>query len=617
MIGIIESYSKHFYERLDSTPSEKRPAMFLYIEECSKLLVFKFSTLIPLLNTGMNAFKGLDSIYLKACTSYMSFISAFLLKLSKSRKIELVSVLIKQWYDRLLQEPKNPNYHSDLQAMEQVPVFFMFHHLLKTNYFFKMMSHEDSIIGVKLLNSAEKTGKVFEFFSIYVDAWLDIAMNTDSLNSDKITSKSLTKAILEIFNQYISAKDSFESLSNIDMFVNSTLKIFKSEFINDARGNLLKIYDKITEIDKVALAFLDSLESLDNKHPLHNFLEILEKKPKEDGVTFSVKYNTLMIFEKMAKHMKRVIPKNPEKIDSLIDFLKNHSIVQRMVAIINIKDVDPNISEESLTSYFNYYESLLDAILPLLTVLPKNEEYSINLISEPPLTTLLCKLFQNNRKHILKKFPKLLSTLFTLYEKCLQIFVVYSKTSKEHAKLEELREKLFSKSFIFIIKTCFVNIPLSNQDAYLWKRSDDPGRDLANSLINIISEITQAITSAPNLFRNYSQVLEENGVLPILQKVDLPHPKLKIIIERLSNNNNSSSPSLKQYPSFAKPSSSSSVPPATNTPPANDSSNNSNNARFQTTNASSSTPKPPVFRPPDSASNQTATKQVFKPPPRK
>ncbi|KAG2386986.1 hypothetical protein C9374_002021 [Naegleria lovaniensis] len=537
--AIIEAHAHHFSSTLAQDTENKKTLCFLFIDECLKVVVYYYSQAIPLFEKVMKE-------------SNLSHLSR---------------------YDLII----------SITANSLLPFSYL------RNLFF-IISYEHSTVGIKLLAGMEKMNRMAVDFSNYLNSFISIASDANGANggTNKIDiniSVSLCKVIFGIFEQYIQAKDknTLSRFENWPKFVDTTLQLFDPSLVTVLISSLRKVYYEIVDIDSVVWHLLEKLSLGDlSSHPYVHFLEVLEKT-NEQGVNFMTKYNSVIVLERAFKNTTPLLlsQSRSDMIDTVLNFCKNHRVLYRLLGLVNVKAVADDLKEESLMNYFSYYESLLGTLYPLLSMIPMNEEYAMEFVSRSQVPKCLIVFLQNNQKHIIKKHPKLLACIFKLYEKSLQIFITFAKLNPTHQKLEETRNDLFSKTFVFIVKFCFERIQPANQQTFFWSRPDDEEREVPYSFVNILKAITDAATNTAipiiaTLFKDYLQTLKETNVKNILQNVELSssmyQQKVKSILLKLSPDSNkpltttlpqianssniSASATLKAYskfPSFAKP----------------------------------------------------------------
>nr|CAG4718848.1 unnamed protein product [Naegleria fowleri] len=668
--AIIESHAHHFSSTITQDTDNKKTLCFLFMDECLKIVVYYYSKAIPLFEKLMTEpnitnLSHYDLLYLKASRLTMSFFCPFTLKLPLTRKVEVLTEFVAKKIPN--SERINPNDEIALQRLESPSLLTLFYHCLNLRNFFFIISYETSTVGIKLLAGMEKMNNMAVDFSNYLNSFISVASEHASTSSrtnkiDISISVSLCKVIFGIFEQYIQAKDKkiLSKFENWPKFVDTTLQLFDPSLVSVLISSLRKVYYEIVDIDSVVWHLLEKLSQSDSSHPYFHFLEVLEKS-NEEGVNFMTKYNSVIILERAFKNTTPLLLAQPRSdiIDTILNFCKNHRVLYRLLGLVNVKAIADDLKEESLMNYFSYYESLLGTLYPLLSMIPMNEEYAMEFVSRSQLPKCLIVFLQNNQKHIIKKHPKLLACIFKIYEKSLQIFVTFAKLHPTNQKMEETRNDLFSKTFVFIVKFCFERIQPANQQTFFWSRPDDEEREVPCSFVNILKAITDAATNmavpiVSTLFKDYLQTLKEKNVTTILQNVELPtatyQQKVKSIISKLTDSNkvstilpqvssalNSGSSTTphkaiySKFPSFAKPPNITSTNSTnTHSVPNSSSPNNAvkqkqvvvttpsatsltNVQQVSSSNNSGTTPpanasNKPVFVPP---------RQVFRPPPRK
>ena len=475
LIGaIIESHAHHFSSTITQDTDNKKTLCFLFMDECLKIVVYYYSKAIPLFEKLMTEpnitnLSHYDLLYLKASRLTMSFFCPFTLKLPLTRKVEVLTEFVAKKIPN--SERINPNDEIALQRLESPSLLTLFYHCLNLRNFFFIISYETSTVGIKLLAGMEKMNNMAVDFSNYLNSFISVASEHASTSSrtnkiDISISVSLCKVIFGIFEQYIQAKDKkiLSKFENWPKFVDTTLQLFDPSLVSVLISSLRKVYYEIVDIDSVVWHLLEKLSQSDSSHPYFHFLEVLEKS-NEEGVNFMTKYNSVIILERAFKNTTPLLLAQPRSdiIDTILNFCKNHRVLYRLLGLVNVKAIADDLKEESLMNYFSYYESLLGTLYPLLSMIPMNEEYAMEFVSRSQLPKCLIVFLQNNQKHIIKKHPKLLACIFKIYEKSLQIFVTFAKLHPTNQKMEETRNDLFSKTFVFIVKFCFERIQPANQ----------------------------------------------------------------------------------------------------------------------------------------------------------
>jgi len=579
--SFLESNSKYFCSEIENN-SPKSSQYFHLVDECLKLIVQTYSSCLEMVHNLSNT-SPLD-IYSNSSMIIMAFFCAFTLKLPMTRKIDVVTTVIPRLFEKNCPDVINPNIEESLHSHQSPSILLLFSHAFRLDHFFKIISYETSTVGIKLVASIERTKNLLHYFALYFKASTSIGLE----NTNKVDfgfSKMLCKIMLEILATYVSSKGVAKMEGwRTDYFTQVLIELFDCKpYMDSIRGSLQKLYSLVVEWTHISVNLLKNMVNLPS-HPILYFLEILEKKPKEDGVTFTIKYNCLMMLDSTLQHIKNIATSDQVEngLDIMATFCKTHNMIQRLCALIKTEETNPELSEEARMTLLTYFEILLESILKLILTFERHDPYIMDTIVLCNLPMKTCFLLQNNQKQIIKQQPKLWTAIFKLFEVSIQIFVAYSRKNPDNQKLTEIRDKLFAKAFIYIIRIVFQKLNTENRERLVWNRGDDPERCLANSVINVLYECALAATNTTfpiisSLFKEYLNLLREHNVHESIQNLELPTPnqnnKIKQIVMRISPE----SKTLDKYGSFAKPANTStpskptsstiSQPPRT-TPPA-------------------------------------------------